>query len=656
VPPHVYLLEFSRDDLSDTTPTWTDITAYLLEGSFQRGSSGPDLDEPQAGTATFRLDNRSRRFEPEYAAGAYFPDIRPLRRIRLTIDSVVQFTGFVTSWGQNWPDALMNQEAVVTCVDAQEILNLDTLPSLDPPDASSYDEMVGFDEPFGYWTLNEPQGTAVRTRIIYPKRKFAGHRVIWLPYNWKPKYRITQSLGAAAGNSGTYRNTPRLGEPGAIIGDPDTSVRFTASQSQYAVVPVDQENAVDTNQLTIEAWVKLASTSTNRTIIGGPFNTTASAPVFFLNQTGGTKWGFGVELTNGNIAVVASTTSQVTDTWVHLVGTWDGAAARIYVNALLESEDYSQSGKVMRQGDAGERLHFGAEKGGLYYDGWLAKVAIYEHALAQTRITAHYNARPLGLDTQTAAARFSSIATNPLWSLITAGGSRSLQPIRYFGQTRIEEIRDAMHSEWPHSQFYVNGNGNPTYLGWEYQSTGSYNTVRATFGNFAGEVPYEDLALTNDEDALYNDVSATRDGGEPQRVIDTTSQNRYYRRAYEISGTLNTEDEDAKTIAAAILEEHKEPGQRIENFVLNGADATAQTQILNREPGDLVRVKHRPKGGTAIDRVARIRSKQVSISRGHAQNPLIGTFTLSRGFNAALSEWKLGISGFSELGSTAVLG
>jgi hypothetical protein len=33
-----YLLEFSRDDLSDTTPAWTDITPYFLEGGFRRGS------------------------------------------------------------------------------------------------------------------------------------------------------------------------------------------------------------------------------------------------------------------------------------------------------------------------------------------------------------------------------------------------------------------------------------------------------------------------------------------------------------------------------------------------------------------------------------------------------------------------------------------
>jgi hypothetical protein len=58
-----YLLEFAREDLSDTTPTWIDITAYLLEGSYRRGHG--ILDDPEAGTATLLLDNRDRRFEPE---------------------------------------------------------------------------------------------------------------------------------------------------------------------------------------------------------------------------------------------------------------------------------------------------------------------------------------------------------------------------------------------------------------------------------------------------------------------------------------------------------------------------------------------------------------------------------------------------------------
>jgi hypothetical protein len=53
--PAADLLEFSRDDLSDASPTWVDITAYFLEGGFQRGSQGLDRDEGSAGTATFVL-------------------------------------------------------------------------------------------------------------------------------------------------------------------------------------------------------------------------------------------------------------------------------------------------------------------------------------------------------------------------------------------------------------------------------------------------------------------------------------------------------------------------------------------------------------------------------------------------------------------------
>jgi hypothetical protein len=53
--PATHTLEFSRDDLSDASPTWVDITACFLEGGFQRGSQGLDLDEGSARTATFVL-------------------------------------------------------------------------------------------------------------------------------------------------------------------------------------------------------------------------------------------------------------------------------------------------------------------------------------------------------------------------------------------------------------------------------------------------------------------------------------------------------------------------------------------------------------------------------------------------------------------------
>jgi hypothetical protein len=62
--------------MSDTTPTWIDITPYFLEGYYRRGHGV--LANPEAGVASLLLDNRDRRLEPEHAAGAYYPDIKPL--------------------------------------------------------------------------------------------------------------------------------------------------------------------------------------------------------------------------------------------------------------------------------------------------------------------------------------------------------------------------------------------------------------------------------------------------------------------------------------------------------------------------------------------------------------------------------------------------
>ena len=64
------------------TPSWQDVTAWVSEWDFERGR-GHELDRFETGTARVRLDNRDRRFEPLYAAGPYYPNVMPLRRIRI---------------------------------------------------------------------------------------------------------------------------------------------------------------------------------------------------------------------------------------------------------------------------------------------------------------------------------------------------------------------------------------------------------------------------------------------------------------------------------------------------------------------------------------------------------------------------------------------
>jgi hypothetical protein len=113
--------------LGPVSPTFsTDISAYFRGGSTFRGSQR-ELQRIEAGTATLVLDNRDGRFTPFLSSGAYFPDILPMRRIRIraTWNAVTYpiFVGFVESWPVHFPGD-KDTETVVTLVDGFKMLSL----------------------------------------------------------------------------------------------------------------------------------------------------------------------------------------------------------------------------------------------------------------------------------------------------------------------------------------------------------------------------------------------------------------------------------------------------------------------------------------------------------------------------------------------------
>lgn len=652
----VYLLEFSRDNLADTTPTYIDITAYLLEASYTRDGGG-DLDDPQAGTMTVVLNNRSRRFEPEYAAGAYYPDIKPLRRMRLSIDGDIEFTGFVSSWGPQFPDSLFNQEAVVTVVDGWHLAELETLPALDPSDAETYDDVIAFDEPWGHWGLGDPPGTKVRVKNTRKRTRVVNKTGAFIKTTkHKRKHIVTRSEAeGSAGPSGTYKGLPTLGVPGLILGDSDTAVSFASASSQYARIgPIEEDDLINTNRISVEAWIKTTSFpgGADPFIVSGPLLSAISDPVFYLWCTAsGAR--FTVENTTG-ITQATGIIALSTATTYHIVGTWDGTRIRVYVNGVLDDEVISP--RAIAQGDSGEYVRIGTGAGGTaasYFDGVTDEVAIYEKELTPERILAHYYAgAQRGWSQQTAGNRLVSILTHDLWgtgSIQTTG--LDVQPQMQHGQTLVDEVSQTAE---PLSVRYFSGAGNPVYLGWDFGDASPYNTVQATFGDSGSEVPYEDIDLDYDE-TIYNDVSVTRDEGETQASSDSDSQDEFRTRGYQRTGLILSEDGDTALVADTIVDMFKQPALTVRGITLNGLDPLAMAQILAREPGQLVRVKRRPVGGTAIDRVCRVKSKSVSIPRGGPREYPTCTLTFSRGFDASLTQWHLGIVGFGELNTGTAL-
>lgn len=96
------LAELALSTRPTEAPTWVDVTSYLRGIPSIRRGRGTWLGPVEPGTASALLDNADRRFDPSYAAGPYYGNLKPMRRIRLSAIwsglTYPLFTGYVDGW------------------------------------------------------------------------------------------------------------------------------------------------------------------------------------------------------------------------------------------------------------------------------------------------------------------------------------------------------------------------------------------------------------------------------------------------------------------------------------------------------------------------------------------------------------------------------
>lgn len=106
------------------TPTWTDITDYVRGFSTKRGRSD-ELQHYSPGSLSLDLENADGRFDPTYTSGAYNPNVRPskLVRLRATWNATTYpiFYGFVDGWAPTWPENKQDR-VQLTATDAFKVL------------------------------------------------------------------------------------------------------------------------------------------------------------------------------------------------------------------------------------------------------------------------------------------------------------------------------------------------------------------------------------------------------------------------------------------------------------------------------------------------------------------------------------------------------
>ena len=207
-------------------------------------------------------------------------------------------------------------------------------------------------------------------------------------------YRLGEASGTdaydevAAGNNGTYYNTPDLGETGAVSGDSNTSVKFKEASSEYATTVTLTETSL--LPCTIECFVKLDGASDGNA--GIVFYRATNAQASGLNLYGSsTKLGYHW---NGSSATYgfSSGPTLADNTWYYVALVVEATQATIYTieeNGTLATPAVNTTTHTALDA-SGDHWLIGLDDATTrYFQGTIDEVAIYDQALSQSTLVAH---------------------------------------------------------------------------------------------------------------------------------------------------------------------------------------------------------------------------------------------------------------------------
>ncbi len=220
-----------------------------------------------------------------------------------------------------------------------------------------YRNAVNSDAPAGYWRLGEKSGTTVFD-------------------------------ASGAGNTGNYVNSVALNEPGSSPSEVDPAANFS---SGIASIP-NSASLNPTSAITVEAWIKpLAVTNIDKWAVAkvnsslsifdyAIYLSTASGSArtvrFYLSTSGATNASLNASLAFGD------------GQWTYVVGTWDGATMRLYINGSQVAST-ALTGTLHTDPTA---LVVGGLSSASPFPGLLDETAVYPTALSAARVQAHYSA------------------------------------------------------------------------------------------------------------------------------------------------------------------------------------------------------------------------------------------------------------------------
>ncbi len=557
----------SNPSVAIGSTSWTDISQYVRAISTRRGRDS-ELGTFSAGSMTLVLDNRDRRFDPNYASSPYSPNVLPMRRIRwrVTYNAVTYdvWAGFVNDWPQQYD--IGNHEASVTvgCTDVFKVLSLLRLPE------SVWSYQIPIETPAAWWRLGEQSGTAAADS------SGNGYDGVY--------------LGGAAFNTAT----------GLIVNSSDNAIAFDGINDAVTIANTPIVDAPGT----VECWVQYTTTTTvdfvsiamgehRLRIMSGLTVTGGVTAIIDANDTSSSRW-------------ITNSTGVYNDGRPHHIAVTfasTGASPTLYVDGVAVAVTTSSSSAAATP-DTNSYIGRNAS-GSLYTTATIDEVLCYTSVLSAGTIANHYGfgASPWAGDTSgTRVGRLLDIVAWPAADRTIATGISTLQAANLASTSMLQALQSVEASE--QGQLFAGGDGTVIFRDrhWRFENTLA-TTSNATFGDGAAELDYSDIVTDGGEQFLVNHIRATRDGGATADVSDATSITTYYERLDDVTGLQNQSDLEIRDLANWRLNTRKNPVPRVTSLEVKPrrGPSTLFPQVLGRDIGHRLTVKRRPQNvGTVL--------------------------------------------------------
>jgi Concanavalin A-like lectin/glucanases superfamily len=560
VPP---IVEFSPTTNPLATPVWVDISAYVVGNiSITRGRTS-EFQTFTAGQCSLTLDNSTRRFDPSYASGPYFGNLRARKKLRIRSNdpagSRTLFTGYITGWPQSMAWQTNRDVVSITAVDALSVLAQLKV------DYLGYGEQVRSDGAVVYRPIgNASQGisTAVDDLLdnVYSPIGLNG------AFFWYVEDNAFKAL----------------------------SPYSVAFQAYGGGLPIGQLWASAPAAQSLEFWVKLDP---------GQLGATATSLVSYIATPPDTGAVIDVT-TNGRLTrgTVTTARSIADGSWHHVVWTSNGTTLSVYVDGKLSSSAASALPVfVVGTGPNVTTYVFCSGPGvGPASTARVREIAVYSVALTATQVANHY-ASATGWDGDTSGQRIGRLLDLAGWPSadrsIDVGGAVVPSVDRVTG-TALDLCQTVAVADG--GGLWVDPAGLVTFRSrLSRNEVAAYNTVQATFGNSGSDHRYIDAQPAQDDALIKNTISVSRQGGLPYKFTNATSIARYLPISDDSSTNLYlANDNDVISRGQWLIENYADPSARLEYVTVNARHtSTLATLVTDLDIWEKVAVKVPHAGG-----------------------------------------------------------